>query len=84
MNAGRKEFEEESLCSKNAVPLKVLEKPMGCQMKPEKNKNRTYVDGTVMHLARLDAWTKCVVTTMITEVRRSRRRQTFSTALYGR
>lgn len=43
-----------------------------------------YVNGTVMHLPRLDARTGLVVTTMNTEVGRSWQRQTLFTTLYGR
>lgn len=44
----------------------------------------SHADGTVMHLAQLDACTACVVTKMKTEVKRGRRRQMLFTIFYGR
>lgn len=38
-------------------------------MEREKEENRSCMDGTVMHLARLGALPGCVVTTMVTESR---------------
>lgn len=48
------------------------------------DEKRSFVDVTVMHLAWLDGCIGCVLTTVSTEVGRTRREQTFSSVLYER
>lgn len=46
-------------------------------MKFEKDGNRDYVVGPMIHFAQLEAWTGCVVTTMNIAVKWSGQNQTF-------
>lgn len=48
-----------------------MEESMGYCMDWEKNEKRQNVDGTMMHLAWLDAWIGFVVATKATEVGQS-------------
>lgn len=84
LSCGFEEFEEEGLYFKNARAVKVPEKVMGYRVECEKDGNRNYVDGTVMHIARLDEWIGCAVKTMDTEIKPSGQRQTLFSTLYGR
>lgn len=84
VNSGLEEFGEKSLYLKNAVAVEMMEKFIGYWMKWHSDRNKFYVDGTVMHLARLDAWISCVVMTIDIEVRRGGRRQTLFSVSHGR
>lgn len=61
---------------RNGVAVEVPEKLMEYRGKWEETEYRNYVEGTVMHLARLNACTECVVTTMDIRTERNARGQT--------
>lgn len=63
--------------------MEVVEELTRYQTQWEKNGSTNYVDRTVKHSARLDAWTGWVVKTMDTEEGRCSRRQTLFSILYG-
>lgn len=62
----------------------VLEKFMGYWVRCEEDGSTNYVCGLVMHLARPDARTVCVTTTIDIEIKRGAGRQTLLPTLYGR
>lgn len=77
------EFKEPDLYFKNAVAIQVLEHFIGYRVECERNGRKTYVDGTVMHLARLDAWVACVVKSMNADAGRGGQRQMVFSTLYA-
>lgn len=72
------ELEDKDLYFKTAMAVKVLNEVMRYRVEREVDSNRSYADGTVAHLARLDAWTGRVVTTMKIEVGRGVQPQTLN------
>lgn len=80
---GRLEKPEENyLYYGNGMAVEVLQKHMGGQMESQKNMSESYVSGTVMHTAQLDAGTQFVATTMDIEVGRVERTQALCSELY--
>lgn len=77
-------FREPDLCFKNAVAVEVLEQFIGYRVGFERDGEKSYVIGTVIHLARLDAWVVCVVTTMDAEAERGGHRQTLFPTFYAK
>lgn len=77
-------LEELDLHFRNAVAVKVLGQYLGFGVKRGKNGMKTYVDGTIMYLARLDAWAACVATPMDAEEGRKRQRQMSFSTLYAK
>lgn len=57
---------------------------MGYRVDWEEDGSGTYGNGTMIQLARLDAWIASEVTTMDTEMERGRRGKTLFTILYRR
>lgn len=56
---------------------------MGYKVLDEMDGMRDYVDGTLMNLARLDAWFRCVSKALDTNASRERRGQLLFSMLYG-
>lgn len=76
VNICLEKFEKDDFYFKKEMAVVVLEKLMGYQVEWERNENKTYVDGTVMLFARLDAGIGFELTTMDTEGGRGGQRQT--------
>lgn len=79
-----KESENEDRYLELSSAGEVLEGLMGYGTYWVRDGNKSYMDGTVIHLTRLVAWTGCAVTTKHDEVKRSQERQTWFSALYRR
>lgn len=78
-----REFGGEDMYFKNGAAVEVLAEFMGYEVVPGGEGNTEYVDGTVMHLARLDAWIGCVLTALDTNVGRGGKRQLLFSKLFG-
>lgn len=61
-----KGFDGKDLYFRNAMVVEVLEDFMSYRVETESDREKYYVDRTVMDLARLDAWISCVVRAMYT------------------
>lgn len=83
MSCGFERFEEKGLYFQNATSSEVLKECLEYRAKWEKDGSRTYVNRMVMHPARLEAWTGCVVTMMDIGVGRGAQRKATFTELYG-
>lgn len=81
---GYHKFEKKDLYLKNEMVLEELEELLRYWTDWGKDGKSMYVDGTVMPLVRLDAWTGCEWTTMDAEIGRVRGRQTLLTVLFRR
>lgn len=69
------EFEKPHLYFRNKVAAGMLEQFIECLVECKSSEKKTYVDGTIVHLARLDAWISCVLLSMDAKAGREGQRQ---------
>lgn len=66
------------------MSAKMLKESMKYQVSWENYENRRYVDGRVVHPARLGAWIECAKTMANTEVGQSLPKQNFLATFHGK